>query len=121
MLINHFKRIISSKHNIIDITYIYPPTFTQTLIIIYSDIIVNKFIPDIIILTNNYKFVGYKHIFNDIIENINQYEKNFKTILNWDSFTSDFDVSLIKAFKEVFYKKYDKIQHYVCYFHFLKV
>jgi hypothetical protein len=116
----HFKRIICSKPIIINGTYVFPHGFSQTLIIMYHDIIINRFIPGIIILTNNHKYIGYIHIFNDILENIQNYEKSNKARLNWESFTSDFEKSLIKSFKNTIAIKYDKIQHYGCYFHFLQ-
>lgn len=80
------------KHILIDGTYIFPAGFSQTFIIMYYDIIINRFILGIIILTNNHKYIGYIHIFIDILENIPNYEKLYKTKLNWETFTSDYEM-----------------------------
>ena len=45
-----FKGLHSSEHILINCTYAFPPGFSQTLIIMYYDIIVNKFIPGIYVL-----------------------------------------------------------------------
>ena len=41
----HFKRLFSSDNILMDCTYVYPLGFSQTMIIMYYDIIVFKFIP----------------------------------------------------------------------------
>lgn len=43
----HFKRMFSSQHILIDSTFIFPPEFVQTMIIMNYDSIVYKFIPGI--------------------------------------------------------------------------
>lgn len=101
-------------------TYIYPPGFSQTMIIMYYDIIVYKFILGIFILINNKTLNGYKHIFKDIYENVTNYEKETNNKLHWNSYTSDFEIALISAFTEVFLSKNKNITHYGCYFHFLQ-
>lgn len=116
----HFKRLFSSEHILMDCTYVYPPGFSQTMIIMYYDIIVYKFIPGIFILTNNKTLNGYKHIFNDLYENLTNYEKETNNKLHWNSYTSDFEIALISAFNEVFLSRKTNITHYGCYFHFLK-
>ena len=103
-----------------DCTYVYPPGFSQTMIIMYYDIIVYKFIPGIFILTNNKTLNGYKHIFNDLYENLTNYEKETNNKLHWNSYTSDFEIALTSAFNEVFLSRKTNITHYGCYFHFLK-
>ena len=40
--------------------------------------------------------------------------------MKWKSYTSDFETALIKAFNETFVNIYKDIQHYGCYFHYLK-
>ena len=113
-----FKRIFSSEHILIDATYIFPVGFSETIIIMYYDIIIFKFIPAIYILINNKTKVGYTHIFKDLYEYINNYEKEIKNKLNWKSWTSDFEIALINSFNEVF-EEYN-IEHHGCFFHFMK-
>ena len=48
-----FKRIFVSEHILVDGTFVYPSDLTQTIIILYYDIITFKFIPGIFILINN--------------------------------------------------------------------
>lgn len=98
-----------------DCTYVYPPGFSHTMIIMYYDIIVYKFIPGIFILTYNKTKIGYKHN-----ENVTNYEKEINNKLHWNSYTSDFEIALINAFNEVFLSQKTNISHYGCYFHFLK-
>ena len=69
-----FKRVFSSEHILIDATYIFPVGFKQTIIIMYYDIILYKFIPGIYIIINNKTTIGYKEVFKDILEYIINYE-----------------------------------------------
>ena len=46
----HFKRIFSSKHILIDCTFIFPLGYIQTMIIMYYDKILYRFIPGIFVL-----------------------------------------------------------------------
>lgn len=112
------KRIFSSEHILIDATYIFPVGFSETIIIMYYDIIIFKFMPAIYILINNRTKVGYTHIFKDLYEYIKNYEKEIKYKLNWKSWTSDFELVLINSFNEVF-EEY-KIEHHGCFIHFMK-
>ena len=116
----HFKRIFSSNHILIDCTYIFPVGYAQTMIIMYYDTIIYRFIPGIFVLINNKTSNGYQHIFRDIIEIIQSYEKEIKTKLNWASITTDFENGLIKAIDLEIINKYDNITHYRCFFHYLK-
>ena len=43
-----------------------------------------------------------------------------KDKLKWKSYTSDFETALINAFNETFISIYKDIQHYGCYFNYLK-
>ena len=97
-----FKIIFSPEHILIDANYIFPVGFSETIIIMYYDIIIFKFIPAIYILINNKTKVGYTHIFKDLNEYIKNYENEIKNKLNWKSWTSDFEIALINSFNEVF-------------------
>ena len=48
-----------------------------------QDTILYKFIPGIFVLIKNKTGNGYQHIFRDIIEIIQSYEKEIKASLNW--------------------------------------
>ena len=87
---------------LIDVTYIYPSGFSQTVIVRYYDIIIYKFIPGIYILINNKMKIGYSLIFKDILENIINFEKEINGKLNWKTWTTDFELSLINGFNKVF-------------------
>ena len=69
---------------------------------------------------NNKSFDGYRHVFIDLLEAIESYEKLIKNNLKWVSYTSDFETALIKAFSQIFTINKYNIIHYGCYFHFLK-
>ena len=97
-----FKRLFSSEHILLGFTFIFPHGFSQTMIFMLYDIIIFKFIPCILILTNNKSYNYFIHIFNDIIELIENYEKDIKNSLNWKIITNDFELSLIKAFDKTF-------------------
>ena len=90
------------------------------MIIMYYDTIIYRFIPGIFVLINNKTCNGYQHIFRDIIEIIQSYEKEIKAKLNWASITTDFENGLIKAIDLEIINKYDNITHYGCFFHYLK-
>ena len=60
------------------------------MILIHYVIIFFKFIPGIFILTYNKINNGYKHIFRDIIELIENYEEETNNILNWETIITDF-------------------------------
>ena len=46
---------------------------------------------------NNKTQIGYNHVFSHLNENINDYQKLTKESLQWDTFTTDFEKSLINA------------------------
>ena len=77
----HFKRLFSSNHILIDCTFIFPIGYAQAMIIMYYDTILYRFIPGIFVLINNKTSNGYQHIFRDIIEIIQSYEKEVKSLL----------------------------------------
>ena len=89
-----FKRLYVSKHILIDGTYVFPSGFVQTIIILYYDYIVFKFIPSIYILINNKNTIGYEHAFRDINEYIIKYKSKIKEELQWETYTSDFELAL---------------------------
>ena len=93
----HFKRMFSSNHILIDCTYIFLIGFAQTMIIMYYDTILYKFIPGIFVLINNKTSNGYQHIFRDIIEMIQSYEKEIKVNLNCSLITTHFEKALIRS------------------------
>lgn len=117
-----FKRLYVSKNISIDGTYIFPKGFNQTIIILYYDYIIYKFISAVFIIMNNKTQIGYNHVFSHLNENIKAYQKLTKEPLQWDSFTTDFEKPLINAFHIVFNNKEEgkEIYHIGCYFHFLK-
>ena len=89
------------------------------MIIMYYDTILYKFIPGIFVLIKK-KGNGYQHIFRDIIEIIQSYEKEIKASLNWSWITTDFEKALIRSIEIEIIKKYNNIKHYGCFFHYLK-
>ena len=89
-----FKRLYVSKHILIDGTYVFPSGFVQTIIILYYDYIVFKFIPSIYILINNKITIGNEHAFRDIKEYIIKYKSKNKEELQWETYTSDFELAL---------------------------
>ena len=116
----HFKRLFSSNHILIDCTFIFPIGYAQTMIIMYYDTILYRFIPGLFVLINNKTGNGYQHIFIDIIEIIQSYEKEVKSLLNWVSIATDFEKGLIKSIELEIINKYDNIIHYGCFFHYIK-
>ena len=84
------KRIISSKHILIDATFCYPIDFQETKIIMFYDSLLNIMIQRILIIINNKKFECYKQIFLYIKNYIyNIIKKDFNKI-NWETFTTYF-------------------------------
>ena len=72
------KRFASSEHILIDGTFIYPIEYMQTIIFMYYDIIIEKMIPGIFIVTNNKTEEGYFdsfHYIKDYIDNMNKTSK----------------------------------------------
>ena len=49
----YIKRLASSKHLLIDTTFIFPKNFMQTIIIMYFDEIIEIIIPGIYVAINN--------------------------------------------------------------------
>ena len=55
----HFIIMLSSEHILVDITFIFPPEFVQTIIIMYYESIVYKFIQGIYrIITNKFLIIN---------------------------------------------------------------
>ena len=74
------KRFTSSEHILIDGTFIYPIGYMQTIIFMYYDIIIEKMIPGILIVTNNKTEEGYFdsfHYIKDYIDNMNKASKKY--------------------------------------------
>ena len=86
----------------------------------YYDTIIYIFITGIFVLINSKTYNGYQHIFIDIIEIIQSYEKKIKARLNQATITLDFENGLIKAIDLEIINKYDDINHYECLF-YLKI
>ena len=72
---------------------------------------------------NNKTLIGYNHVFEHLKENIKAYQNLTKELLQWDTFTTDFEKPLINAFHIVFNNNETgkEIYHIGCYFHFLKI
>ena len=87
----------------------------------YYDIIAFKFIPGIFILTNNKVTNGYKHIFRDIIELIENYEEETNNSLNWETITTDLENALINAIDTEIIRKKKKYIDTDVYFIILKI
>ena len=113
------KRLINSEHLLLDGTFIFPIGYMQTIIIMYYDIIIEKMIPGIFIVSNNKTHEGYLDSFFyiknyiDFITNFNEDKIKFKT------FTTDFEKCLFNAFDKIFNKN-KNIKHIGCYFHYLQ-
>ena len=116
----HFKGIFSSKHILID-WHTYSPLVPQTMILIHYVIIFFKFIPGIFILTYNKIYNGYKHIFRDIIELIENYEEETNNSLNWEKITAKFENALINAIDTEIIRKKNKYIDTDVYFIILKI
>ena len=71
-------RIIASEHLLIDETFVYPKTFSETIIIMYYDPLLYKMIPGIFIVSNNKNYKGYETIFIYIKNYLLLYVKNDK-------------------------------------------
>ena len=76
-------------------------------------------IPSIFIVTNNKICEGYILIFDFIKRYITSYIKNELIHLNWQSFTIDFEIALITAFKKTF-DFIPNLKHNGCFFHYMK-
>ena len=91
------KKLSQSKHWYIDGTFVYQKGFSQLIVILYYDKILNKRFPGIFGLINDKKESGYEYLFKTI--------KSILTIdntknLNLKSFTIDFETALINATKK---------------------
>ena len=113
------KRLIVSEYILIDGTFVFPENYKQTLIIMYYDNILKKMIPSIFIVTNKKIYEGYLLIFNFIKRYITSYIKNELIHINWISFTTDFEIALINAFKKTF-EIIPNLKHNGCFFHYMK-
>ena len=100
-------------------TFVFPDKYKQTLIIMYYDNIINKMIPSVFIVTNNKICEGYILIFEFIKRYITSYIKNDLIHINWKSFTTDFEIALITAFKKSF-DFIPNLKHNGCFFHYMK-
>jgi len=113
------KRFIASENILLDGTFSYPKGYEQTLILMYMDVIVLKMIPGIFIISNNKTYEGYKLIFNDLLNKINIFTKINKSKLKIKTVTTDFEVALYTAFKEIFIKEVPNLHHIGCYYHYI--
>ena len=113
------KRIIASEHLLIDATFVFPKTYSETIIIMYFDNLINKMIPGIYIVSNNKNYKGYLTIFIYIKTYILSMVKNDKKKIKWLSFTSDYEIGLYTAFQKAF-DFIENLVHYGCYFHYMK-
>jgi len=88
--------------------------------IMHYDLIIYKFIPSVFVLINSKTYNEYKNIFFDLLDYFKIYQKEVNSNLNWKYFTKNFELALIKGFKEIFNDTFITLQHHDCYFHFLK-
>ena len=116
---DNIKRIIASENLLIDATFTYPKSFYQTLIIMFYDPIYLKMFPGIFVVMNNKYYEGYLEVFKYIKYYIYKEVKNNFNKIKWKTFTTDFEESLFKAFKDTFDFSND-IKHNGCFFHYLK-
>ena len=113
------KRMIISEYLLLDATFVFPENYAQTIIIMFYDCILKKMIPGIIIVTNNKIYEGYVLIFSFIKRYILTYIKNEIVNIKWKSYTTDFEIALMNAFKKCFDFLPD-LKHYGCFFHYMK-
>ena len=113
------KRLINSEHLLLDGTFIFPVGYMQTIIIMYYDIIIEKMIPGIFIVSNNKTQEGYLDCFY-YIKNYIDFITNFKEDkIKFETFTTDFEKGLFNAFDKIFNKN-KNIKHIGCYFHYIQ-
>lgn len=113
------RRFIASEHILIDGTFSYPKGYCQTIILMYMDVIVLKMIPGIFIISNNKTYEGYKIIFEDLLKKINIFTKINKSKLKLKTITSDFEIALYQAFKDIFIKEIPDLEHIGCFYHYI--
>ena len=107
------KKLLDSHHWYIDNTFLRPEGFSQLIIIMYYDNELNKRYPSLYSLINNKSLEGYKYLFAKIINIITI--DNTKT-LNLFSYSTDFEIALLKALKDLL----PKIKGIGCFFHYSK-
>ena len=113
------KRLLVSEHLLIDGTFVYPHNYSQTIIIMYYDIIILKMIPGIFIVINNKTEEGYIDCFMYIKYYIDRLLIKNKNQVKFKTFTTDFEIALFKAFDYIFNQ--DKsIKHIGYYFHYVQ-
>ena len=112
------KRLIVSEHLLIDGTFVYPHNYSQTIIIMYYDIIIQKMIPGIFIVINYKTEEGYIDCFMYIKYYIDRLLIKNKNIVKFKTFTTDFEIALFKAFDYIFNKD-NTIKHIGYYFHYI--
>ena len=113
------KRMIVSEYLLIDATFVFPENYAQTIIIMFYDNILKKMLPGIFIITNNKIYEGYLLIFSYIKRYLLTYINNEIINIKWLSYTTDFEIGLMKAFKQTFDFIPD-LKHYGCFFHYMK-
>ena len=93
------RKLNTSKHWYVDGIFVYPENFTQLIVILYKDEILNKRLPGLFALINNKKYEGYKLTFEKI-----QYILTIENTipLKLESYALDFEVTQQKTFLELF-------------------
>ena len=113
------KKLSFSKHLLLDGTFIFPSGFSQTIIIMYYDEILDKMLPGIYIAINNKTEEGYKDVFRYIKYYIDNILKDREKNYHFETFTTDFEIALYNAFNKIFNKE-KNIRQIGCYFHYLQ-
>ena len=107
------RKLQSSTHWYVDGTFVYPNEFSQLIVILYRDDILEKRFPGLYALINNKKYEGYKFMFEKI-KNIISLEGSVE--LKLESYTLDFEIALQKTFLEIF----PKIRCIGCFYHYCR-
>ena len=105
------KKLQKANHFYIDRTFIFPPDFSQLIVLLYFDENIKKRYPGCFLLINNKSETGYSLLFNNLY-NILTIENTKK--LNLKSYTTDFEPALVNSLKKIF----KGIKHIGCYYHF---
>ena len=85
----------------------------------YLDVIINKMIPGIFFIINNKTYEGYKIIFSDLLIKLKSIMKNQNNKLKIITYTTDYEISLYKAFYDVFFSECENLNNIGCYYHYL--
>ena len=100
-----------SQNIIIDDTFHVPYSFSQSLVIMYKDIITSEKYPAFYILMNRKNYELYDIVLKSVINILTQ-NKLYK--LNINTITTDEEFALIKAIKNNFIYA----NHFLCLYHF---